>query len=252
MQLHDYNYIKPNLPENDVILAAIGYKYTEIISALNKLGISTFTVQKNITLPAYLDAHADLSMMHFSEKILYFDNRILAGELEQFFRYELIGEFGGKEYPKDCLLNTVRIGNNLICNEKYISKNILNAALQDELNIINVNQGYSKCSVCVLNDNAIITDDISIYKSAQNFLNDILLIEKGSIGLEGTNYGFIGGCSGKLGKNKLAFTGKVESHSNHNEIIDMLDKHNITAIELTDKRLYDIGSIIPLLETSII
>lgn len=248
MQLPDYNHVNPNLPDNDVILAAVGYKYKEIISALNNLGVNTFSVSQNAKLPSYLDGHVDLSLMHYSENELLFDNGISVGDLEQFFHYKSIGEISGKDYPYDCLLNSVRIGNNLICNEKYISKDILNAAYRDGLNIINVRQGYSKCSVCVLNESAIITDDISIYKSAQFFLNDILLIEKGSIGLQGANYGFIGGCTGKLEKNKIAFTGRVESHDNHNEIIDILNKYKLSAIELTNKRLYDIGSIIPLLE----
>ncbi len=251
MQLHNYSYIKPNLPENNVLIAAVGYKYQEIIYALNNYGIETISVPQNKQLPSYLDGHADLSIMHYADNTVYIDSGISEIKLEQLFHLREIGEISDNKYPNDCLLNTVRVGNNLICNEKCISKDILESAYKDGLKIINVSQGYSKCSVCVLNESTIITDDISIYKSAQFFLNDILLIEKGSIRLEGTNYGFIGGCTGKIGKNKIAFTGRVESHNNYNDIIDFLNKYKIDVIELTDKRLYDIGSIIPLLERKI-
>lgn len=248
MLLPDYNYINPNLPENDIVLAAVGKKYPEIISALNGLNIQCVEVKNNPDLPEYLNGHADLSMFHYSKNILFSGQKSKITKMEQLFHYEITGESCGKTYPDDCRLNCVRIGNNLICNENIISKNILNNAYKDGLNIINVNQGYSKCSVCVIDETAIITDDISIYKSAQNFLNDILLIEKGSIRLKGTNYGFIGGCTGKIGKEKVAFTGRIESHSNHNDILDFLCKHNIIGIELTNEEMYDIGSIIPLLE----
>ena len=96
---------------------------------------------------------------------------------------------------------------------------MLEFAENEGLNVINVNQGYSGCSVCVINDSAIITDDESIFTAAQNFLNDVLLIQKGSIRLNGYNYGFIGGCCGKISKNKLStqdfrqeFTGGVCVH----------------------------------------
>ena len=143
-----------------------------------------------------------------------------------------------------------KISNKLICNTKTVSKRILEEAEKASLNIINVNQGYTKCSICVLTEKAIITDDESVYKSTQNFFDDVLLISKGSIRLETKDYGFIGGATGKLAKNIIAFNGRVDSHADHNIIIDILNKYSIVPLELISASLEDIGSIIPLYENS--
>lgn len=238
----------PNLPDNDVLAVAVGSKYIETINSLSNLGINSFKITQNSRIPDYLSYHADLNIMHFNDNTLYFDNGIIVGELQKFFNVTPIGECSYNKYPGDCLLNSVRINDKLIYNEKAVSKDILNAAYNSGLTLIKVNQGYTKCSVCVVDDNCIITDDESVFKSTQNFFDDVLLISKGSIRLEGTNYGFIGGATGKIGKNKLAFNGRIDSHSDCNRIIDLLSKYNIEVVELNNDRLYDIGSIIPLLQ----
>lgn len=107
---------------------------------------------------------------------------------------------------------------------------------------------YSRCSVCVINENAIITDDISVFTAAQNFLSDVLFISKGSIRLDGYDYGFIGGCCGKIDKNKIAFNGRIDSHKDYKLIIDFITKHGVDCIELNNNVLTDIGGILPLIE----
>lgn len=114
--------------------------------------------------------------------------------------------------------------------------------------MIPVKQGYSKCSICVVNESAVITDDESVFAAAGNFLNDVLFVSKGSIGLKGYNYGFIGGCSGKISDNKIAFNGRIESHTDSNQIIDFLQKHSVEPVELTNSKLLDIGGILPLMQ----
>ena len=151
-------------------------------------------------------------------------------------------------YPYDVPLNCVRIGNKIICNKKTIASEILDSAYNDGITLIDTNQGYSKCSVCILNENAIITDDVSIFSAAEPFFDSVTLISKGSILLTGYDYGFIGGCTGLIGKDKLAFNGQIMSHSDHNKIIDALTANSITPIELSVNRLEDIGSILPIME----
>ena len=75
-----------------------------------------------------------------------------------------------------------------------------------------------------------------------------MLISKGSVVLKGYNYGFIGGCCGKIDKDKIAFNGKIESHNDCNKIIDILQRNNTEIIELCDSKLTDIGGILPLYE----
>lgn len=240
---------KPNLPQSRVTVAAISCTAGESIKKLNDLGIKTLQIPANARLPVPVNSHADLHLLHSGENNLFVQNEhLFLGELSPKFNLVKIREEAGNKYPKDVRLNCAIIGRNLICNTKTIAREILEFAEHSGLNIINVNQGYTKCSICVLNENAIITDDESIYTAAGNFLNDALLVSKGSIGLNGYNYGFIGGCCGKIDKDKIAFNGRIESHRDCNQIIDLLNKHNIECIELNSERLTDIGGILPLCE----
>ncbi len=250
MPLYDMNYIKkPNLPENKVSCVAISNSAGESIKKLNILGIKTVNILENHLLPEPVKSHADLQMLHMGNNVIFCQNEHLClGEFEKNLIIYNIKEKTGNKYPNDVRLNCTVIGNKIICNEKTVSKDIIEYAYKNDYIIINVNQGYSKCSVCVINENSIITDDESIYTAAGNFLNDVVLISKGSIVLKGYNYGFIGGCCGKIDENVIAFNGRIDSHKDCNKIIDIMQKYNYDCIELTNDRLTDIGGILPLME----
>jgi len=148
------------------------------------------------------------------------------------------------EYPYDIGLNAAMFGNNLVCNVKYTHSKIIEYADSTEKNIIDVKQGYAKCSVCIVDENSIITSDESIYKKASNNNINVLLIEKGHIDLNGYNYGFIGGCSGLINQNKLAFTGNIKEHPNYKEIKDFCSNRGVGIISLSSQKLYDYGSLL--------
>ena len=111
-------------------------------------------------------------------------------------------------------------------------------------------QGYSRCSVCVVNDNAIITADEGICRSAKAHGIDVLKIRPGYIDLPGFDYGFIGGASFKLSDTKLAFTGGLDKHPDAERIIEFASLHNIDIVYITDKPAFDIGGAIPITEAS--
>lgn len=239
---------EPNLPEyqvNDVIISSSA---TEAINTLSNLGITVNKVDKCINLPDYLSTHADLQYFHYNKNNIFCADKEITGEYAQNLKLTRISKMLDINYPDDVPLNAASIRNYLICNKKYIAREIIEKAEIDNKIIIDVKQGYTKCSVCVVDNESIITDDESIYRAVQNYLNDVLLISKGSIRLNGQNYGFIGGCTGKLAKNIMAVNGRIDSHSDCNKIIDMLSKHNIEIIELTNDYLTDIGSILPITE----
>lgn len=243
-------YIKnPNLPAGEVSAVAISCEAEKAIASLHSIGIETYVIQKYPNLSKPVCCHGDLQMLHLCDnRILVANEHLCTGELQKKFSVSLIRERLGNSYPDDVRLNCKIIGNNIFLNKKTIAEEILEFAELAGLNIINVNQGYTGCSICAINESAVITDDESVFAAAQNFLNDALLISKGSIRLKGYGYGFIGGCCGKIAHNKLAVNGRIESHTDKYKIVDFLNKYNIDIIELTDKPLTDVGGILPLLE----
>ncbi len=241
--------LKANLPQSRVSAVAISCKAGEAIKKLNELNIKTFIIEAEKRLPEPVNSHTDLQLVHFGNNKLFVQNeQLFVGNQEKDFQIIKISSEPNNIYPNDVRLNCAIIGNKIICNTKTIAKEILDYAYKTEMTVINVNQGYSKCSVCIVNENAIITDDKSIFSAAGNFLNDVLFVSKGSIELKGYNYGFIGGCCGKIDKNVMAFNGAIESHTDYNSIIDFLDKHSVKCLELHKNKLNDIGGIIPLYE----
>ena len=119
--------------------------------------------------------------------------------------------------------------------------------LTESLSKLDIKQGYCKCSCLVINENALITDDKSIYNIALKNGVDCLLVSKGDVTLPGHNYGFIGGASGKISKTEVLFFGDVTKHRDYKKIADFIEKHGCKIISL-DFPLTDFGGIIPITE----
>ena len=98
-----------------------------------------------------------------------------------------------------------------------------------------------------MDNNSIITSDEGIYKEVIKHGIDCLLIQKGHIDLFELNYGFIGGCSGLISKNKIAFLGDITKHPDYIKIKEFLTNKNKEIVCLSKENLLDLGSIIPLM-----
>ncbi len=147
-------------------------------------------------------------------------------------------------YPRDIGLNCAVVGKNIICNSQYTEQSVLDLAAKNGFRIIDVRQGYSKCSVCIVDDNAIITEDTGIAnKCLQNDI-DVLLLKNRAVKLCGYDYGFIGGCSGLLSDGRIVFAGCIENHPEYQFIDKFCRKYGKTAVSMSDEPLYDVGSIL--------
>jgi len=68
-----------------------------------------------------------------------------------------------------------------------------------------------------------------------------------NIELYGLDYGFIGGSSGLIDKDKWALSGNFEKLKSADLIYDFLKSKSIKIISLTHNNVVDIGSILPVL-----
>ncbi len=251
------NFIKKsNLPLKKVKYIAIDSRAEEIIdNELKQLGIKAITVPCDNTLPKPISGHTDIHLFHLENGVFFtsdFFHEVFSREIISlinkkdcdFFNNRQVTEKLGREYPHDVALNAVNVGDYLICNTKTISKDILGINTKE---IIEVNQGYTKCSVSVVSDDAVITDDPSIFKAVKNKI-DVLLTEHQNVLLDGYNYGFIGGCSGKISKDTLAFCGNINTHKQSEDIKAFCKNHGVFCTSLSNGNLYDYGSLIPIIE----
>lgn len=145
-----------------------------------------------------------------------------------------------KEYPNDILFNAAAVGDKLICKSEHTSARV--KELYPEQSIINVKQGYAKCSTCVVGSNAIITADVSIADAAERRGIDVLRVSAEGVSLDGYNIGFIGGASGLCG-DSLYFCGNIELHPDGEGIKAFCEAHGVRAVSLSDEPLYDYGTL---------
>ena len=136
----------------------------------------------------------------------------------------------------------------------------------ETLEIIDVPQGYTKCNTLIVDEYSIITSDVGIYNSCYGRPHltgndaaaedckscisgspapqlEVLLIEKGHIKLQGFDYGFIGGASGRVG-DTIIFNGDITQHPDYEKITAFIESRGLKIKHFTGYPLEDIGSII--------
>ena len=239
----------PYLPENNVTLGIAGKEIEKYTTELNRLGIDVLLTQEETAVPKPVRFHADLCVNYIgSGEVLLTKAQVkLKTTLEKLgCKCYPIYETLGNAYPEDCRLNCVCNQSDLICNYSIVSDKI--KELCKGKNIINTRQGYTKCSLCPVADGAFITDDKSIAVALKNAKYDVLEVEKGSVALDGYDYGFIGGACSKISKNVLAFFGNAKEHKSYEYIKAFCGNYKIDLLSLDSGRLYDIGSFIPIFE----
>lgn len=156
--------------------------------------------------------------------------------------YELSDSDLGYKYPEDIILNCVSSENYLIHNLKYTDNKIL--SINKGKKLINISQGYTKCSTAIISEDAYITSDLPLSIALRNEGLDVLLIPPGDIILPGLDYGFIGGTCGLLDSNTLAFFGSLENYKYGADVKKFLKKHNVKPFYLSNGKLIDRGSIL--------
>lgn len=191
--------------------------------------------------------HADLTICHLGGKRFvtalgtgeYYKERIKNADIK-----EGVTEVKSP-YPLDAAYCAAVFGKFAVANEKITDPYLL-SVLKEEFTFINVSQGYAKCNICPIRENAVITEDEGIYKKLSDYM-DVLLIGKGDISLPPYEYGFFGGSTGMIGKDKLFVNGNIKTHRDADKIYAFLEKYSVKAIEREGK-ISDVGSVIAIVQ----
>lgn len=223
----------------------------ELQTSLEKLDIRIIPLPPNHKIDSRLACHADLSAVYLGNSEILLSSAMpnsFAELLQQEgLRCRISLQEQGSKYPFDSNLNCVLL-NKLFLGNLNIADPMLKALAENKETVLHVNQGYARCSTCIVNEYAFITADAGIYKALSDAGYDVLKINPGGIILPGFDYGFIGGASFKISENQIAFTGHLNNHPSKAEIIDFLNKHGVKPVFLTSKPIFDIGSAIQISE----
>ena len=149
-------------------------------------------------------------------------------------------------YPGDCRYNVACTGKFFIHKLDATDAGLLGAAKSssgDEFHLVDVRQGYAKCSTVIVDEDSIITYDKGIAKPCEAAGMNVLLVEPGFVKLRGANTGFIGGTSGRVG-DEIVFNGDLSAHPNFREITAFIEGRGLGCKWFSSYELEDIGSII--------
>lgn len=226
--------------------AILSREQKPIGEALRKLGYKTINSESVDVFIWYEREHADLQCLIIDDTAFVASRCMrLADDLRGSYKVILCADGLGHDYPSNVALSAVVTGKTIICRAASLDRQVMTYCRDHGYEIINVRQGYTKCSCAVAGENAVITADRGIFNSLKETNIDVLMIRQGRVKLEGAEYGFIGGASGyDKDRKTLYFCGDLSTHPDHRIIRQFCKKHGTEIVSLTRGYLIDIGGII--------
>lgn len=233
----------------DTVIIA-GNVDAEIINYLKKLELNIIPTSKCIDVDDSISYHPDIVIHPVNHNTL-----VIAPNVFDYYKDILKGSNlklirGEKKlkvkYPDDIAYNIGRMKNIAIHNYDHTDEVLKFHLKKEGLELINVKQGYSKCSMAIVDEVSAITADKPIYEALTERGYSILLIEAGYITLENQKYGFIGGATGNYSKDLLLFSGLLDQHPDKESILKFIKNKNKSIHFLSNKNIVDLGTIISL------
>ena len=207
--------------------------YPELIDALREEGHQMALQGPKQAVSQGIDCHPDIYMVKLGTSP---ESPVFQGD----------AGILGPDYPADVPYNAVVTEKYLICNTKTVSPDVVKAAnaLYPDIITVHVAQGYTKCSLVVVDECHFITEDEGIYRELGKTDGiECLLISSGYVLLPGYDSGFIGGASGRIG-DEVWFNGDLTLHPDCDRITEFICNCGLTVSWISGKPLLDIGSII--------
>ena len=220
---------------------------------LKGLGYKLIKIKKSTNVYPEISSHVDIFACKVKDKIIVEKSayKMLKNKLNNDENILISGEtMISYDYPNDIKYNVCIVGNKAIHNFKYTDSKIISELNKNNFELINVKQGYSNCSIAVIDENSIILSDKGLYNSLKNrgidmlFLDYIpnikLLNENGEYSQKN---GFIGGAISRIGDNIVVF-GDLDKIDYDGKIKGFIKKRNLNIIDFKRLDVIDYGGVI--------
>jgi hypothetical protein len=211
------NFLKtPYIPDSDVSLAIVDYRISAPIEEnLTLFGIELIKTNRCSELYEAVDGHPDMQLLHMGGNRIILAPNVFESMAPIFEKKGFAVTKGAtwlvRNYPGNIAYNVLRMGNFAFHNTKYTDAEIVSALEKENVKLIHVSQGYTKCSTCILDSKTIITSDLKLF-------------------------------SEKL----IAFTGSLEALEDSSKLVEFIRSKGFEAATLLEEKPVDYGSIIPL------
>lgn len=224
-------------------------------NTLKYLGYKLIPIEKSNNVYPEISSHVDIFTTKIGDTLVVEKSKY--NDLIMLLRNSEFNIISGKEevgmhYPEDIKYNVCVLGNYAIHNFKYTDKTVLKLLEENGYELINVEQGYSNCSIAVIDNTSVITTDRKIAEKliANNF--SVLLLDytpdiklKDEYGNYSSMTGFIGGAIGKVDNNIIVF-GDLNKIDRDNKIRNFIKSRNLNLIDFKGLNVIDYGGIVEL------
>lgn len=226
----------------------INKKYERYFKNIRKKVIK---IPKDYNLYEEISSHTDIHVLKIKEYVIA-DKRTYSF----LQKYNIPNLVCGKselirEYPGDIKYNVALVGNLALHSFDSTDDVILEYLDRFKYTKINVNQGYTKCSIFVLDSKNVITANKEIAEELiKNDINVLLLEESDEEnirllrnGVISSMHGFIGGCMARI-DNKCILFGDASKLICGKKIKDFVEQNNYQFIDFRGEEVIDYGGIV--------
>ena len=220
---------------------------------LKELAYELIEMKKGKNVYPEISSHVDIFTCKVGSKIIVEPSQYKSIKSQLSSEYNLIQgqECINEKYPYDIKYNVCTIGKKAIHNFQYTDIIVKQELIKQGYELISTNQGYTNCSIAVIDDNSAIVTDKGLYKILQKHNIDVLYLqyEPEIKLLNGNEYsnkkGFIGGVLSRIA-NQIVVTGDLDKIDQSGLIRKFILSKGLEIIEFKGLDVIDYGGIIEL------
>ncbi len=221
--------------------------------ALRNLGYELIEIKKSDSVYPEISSHVDIFACKVKDKIIIEKSayKMLKNKLNNDENILISGEtMISYDYPNDIKYNVCIVGNKAIHNFKHTDSKIIQELEKNNFELINVKQGYSNCSIAVIDEKSIILSDRGLYNNLKNRGLDILFLDYipniklfDENGEYSKKMGFIGGAISRIDENVVVF-GDLDKIDYYGNIRNFIESRNLKIIDFEGLDVVDYGGVI--------
>lgn len=222
---------------------------------LEELGYNLVEIQKSLEVYEEISSHVDIFVCKIGNKIIIEPNQyeLIHKIIYEKFKIEKGQEKIGHNYPSDIKYNVCTIGKKALHNFEFCDSKLKQELINQGYELVNTTQGYTNCSIAVIDENSAIVTDKGLYKILQKHNIDVLYLpyEPNIKLLNGQEYskrkGFIGGAISRVG-NKIIIFGDLKKIDKEGIIREFISKKSLEILEFEGLDVVDYGGIVEINE----
>ncbi len=214
---------------------------------LSELGYELIEIKQSTKVYSEISSHVDIFICEIGNKIIvepsqYINIPHISGKIKG-------NEEIGTQYPYDIKYNVCTIGKKAFHKFEYTDLKIKEELIKQGYEMINTTQGYTNCSIAVIDDNSAIVTDKGLYKILKKHNVDVLYLEyEPDIKLikldEYSNRkGFIGGAISRV-DDKIILFGDLNKIDINGKIREFIEKKELKIIDFKGLDVIDYGGIV--------